>query len=156
MPEVKTFVRNNNTATIICPACHTAKHINAEPYRYKKHAIKVRCRCGEHFTLCLDYRRHYRKLINLPGTYSITTPGKIGGGVMHIRNISRGGIGFTISGPHHMEKDLNLILEFHLNDKKQTKLRKEARIRTVKGNYIGCQFPENDEVEKALGFYLQR
>jgi len=156
MPDIKIFVRKNNTATIICPACHTAKHINAAPYRYKKHAIKVRCRCGERFTLRLDFRHHYRKLISLPGTYAITTPGKVGGGVIHIRNISRGGIGFTVSGLHHMEKDLNLILEFHLSDKNQTKLRKGARIRSVKGNYIGCQFPENDVVEKALGFYLQR
>jgi len=156
MADVKTFVRSNNTATIICPACNTARHINAEPYRYKKHRIKVRCRCGAQFTLRLDYRRHYRKLISLPGTYAITTPGKIGGGVIHIRNISRGGLGFTVCGLHHMEKDLDLTLEFQLNDKNQTKLRKEAHIRSVKGNYIGCQFPENDVVEKALGFYLQR
>jgi hypothetical protein len=156
MADVKTFVRGNNTATIICPACNTARHINAEPYRYKKHNIKVRCHCGARFCLSLDYRRHYRKLISLPGTYAVTTPGKIGGGVIHIRNISRGGLGFTVSGLHHMEKDLTLILEFHLNDKNQTKLRKEAQIRSVKGNYIGCQFPENDVVEKALGFYLQR
>jgi hypothetical protein len=156
MKEVKTFVRNNNTATVICPACNRARNISAEPYRNKKHAIRVRCSCGELFTLRLDFRRHYRKLTNLPGTYSITTPGKAGGGVIHIRNISRGGIGFTVSGRHNIEKDLHIVLTFQLNDRKQTKLRKEGIIRSVKGNYIGCQFPPNDPVEKALGFYLQR
>jgi hypothetical protein len=155
MPDVKTFVRNNNKATIICPACHTAKHINAEPYRYKKHAIKVSCSCGKHFILSLDYRHHYRKAINLPGTYAITTPGKAGGGVIHIRNISRGGIGFTVSGRHHMEKGLDLIVKFQLNDRNQTKLKKEVSIRLVGDNYIGCKFPDNDVMEKALGFYLR-
>ncbi len=155
MADVKTFVRTNNTATVICPACNTAKHISAEPYRQKKHAIKVRCRCGEIFTLCLDFRRHYRKLTSLPGTYSIITPGKAGGGVAHIRNISRGGIGFTISGRHHMEQGLWVVLEFQLNDKNQTTLRKDGIIRSIKGNYIGCQFPDNDPMERALGFYLQ-
>jgi hypothetical protein len=156
MAEVKTFVRSNNTATVICPACNTAKNISAEPYRYNKHAIKVRCRCGEIFTLRLDFRHHYRKPTNLPGTYSITTANKVGGGVAQIHNISRSGIGFTVSGRHHMEKDLTLILEFTLNDRNQTKLRKEAIIRSINRNYIGCQFPKNDPFEKALGFYLQR
>ncbi len=155
MADVKTFVRNNNTATVICPACNTAKHISAEPYRFKKHAIKVRCRCGEIFTLRLDFRRHYRKLTSLPGTYSIITPAKTGGGIAHVRNISRGGIGFTVSGRHHLEKDLKIIVEFQLNDRNQTKLRKEGIIRSVKGNYIGCEFPKHDVVEKAMGFYLQ-
>jgi hypothetical protein len=156
MAEVKTFVRGNNTATIICPTCNTVKHISAEPYRHKKHAIKVRCRCGKIFTVLLDFRRHYRKLTNLPGTYSITTAEKAGGGVAYIRNISRSGIGFTVSGRHHMEKGLRVMLEFHLNDRNQTKLRKEAVIRSINENYIGCQFPQHDPFEKALGFYLQR
>ena len=75
--------------------------------------------------------------------------------MIHIRNISRGGIGFTVSGIHSLEPGLPLILDFTLNDKKMTRLRKQALVRTVNGNYIGCQFPENDPVEKALGFYLQ-
>jgi len=156
MAEVKTFVRNNNTATVICPACNRAKHISAEPYRHKKHAIRVRCACGEVFTLRLDFRRHYRKLTNLPGTYAIITPDTPGGGLIHIRNISRSGIGFTVSGRHNLKKGLRIILTFKLNDRKQTNLRKEAIVRSVKGNYIGCEFPPNDPVEKALGFYLQR
>ena len=156
MADVKTFVRNNNTATVICPACNRAKNISAEPYRNKKHDIRVRCVCGEFFTLRLDFRRHYRKLTSLAGTYSIITPNKPGGGVMHIRNISRGGIGFTVSGRHNMGEGLRVRLAFQLNDRNQTKLRKEAIIRSVKGNYIGCQFPPNDPIEKALGFYLQR
>lgn len=155
MASVKSFVRNN-TATVICPACNTAKSISAEPYRFKKHSMRAHCRCGETFTLQLDYRAHYRKITSLPGTYSITTPGKAGGGVIHIRNISRGGIGFTVSGIHHLENNLNLILEFQLNDRNRTKLRKEVLVRSVKINDIGCQFVDNAMEEKALGFYLQR
>ena len=155
MDELKTFVQRNNTATVICPACNSAKKISAEPYRNKKHAIKVRCGCGETFNLRLDFRSQYRKLTNLPGTYSITTPGKAGGGVIHIQDISRGGIGFTVVGRHHLARNLVLKLEFTLDDKKQTKLRIKAIVSSVEGNEIGCHFPENTILERALAFYLQ-
>ncbi len=155
MKEIKAFVTGNNTATVICPACNTSKTISAEPYRGKKSAIKARCGCGEIFLLRLDFRDHYRKETNLPGTYSITTPDKAGGGVIHIHNISREGIGFTVNGRHHLEQGLEIILEFQLDDKKQTQLRKEAIVRLVEDNYIGCEFISTAAEEKALGFYLQ-
>ena len=155
MKDVKTYV-SNNMATVICPGCNKNKRINAEPYLDKKHAIKVRCSCGEVFNLHLDFRGHYRKDTKLPGTYSITTPGKAGGGVIHIRNISRSGIGFTITGLHHLEKGMTLTLEFQLDDKNQTELQIEAIICSVTDKAIGCQFSDNTIVsETALGFYLQ-
>ncbi|MCF6186573.1 MAG: PilZ domain-containing protein [Desulfobulbaceae bacterium] len=155
MAEVRVFVCGDNTATIICPACNAAKTISAEPYRTKKNLIRVRCRCNEIFSLRLDFRDHYRKETSLPGTYSITTPEKVGGGVIHIRNISREGIGFTVTGLHHLEKGLELILKFRLDDKQKTKLEKKAIVRLVEKNYIGCQFIKTAVEEKALGFYLR-
>jgi len=160
MADVKTFVSNNKTTMVICPACNRAEHISVESYRDKEHAIKVRCRCGEIFSLLLDFRHNFRKPTSLPGTYSIITPGKAGGGTAHICNISRSGIGFTVSNQrHNLEKGLQIILEFKLNDKNKTLLRKEVIIRSIKknnmGSYIGCQFSDNDSLDKALGFYLQ-
>jgi hypothetical protein len=94
--------------------------------------------------------------ISLPGTYRVINPPGGGGGVIHIRNISRNGLGFTISGTHHMRPGQTLRLEFIINDKNQTKLTKEAKIRLIEKNYIGCQFVDEDNIDKALGFYLRR
>ncbi|WP_457573991.1 PilZ domain-containing protein [Desulfolithobacter sp.] len=154
MVSVKVFVRHDNIATIICPSCKTAKKAAVGGYLHKKHALNVRCRCGQIFTVHLDFRRHYRKQTRLPGTYTIIRPPAGGGGVVHIKNISRSGIGFTVSGLHNIEKDHILLLEFRLNDKKQTKLKKEAVVRSVRNNDIGCEFLDK-ETEKALGFFLQ-
>lgn len=155
MDEARAFVCGNNRATVICPSCKASRTISAEPYRDKKNAIKVRCGCGAIFLLHLDFRSHYRKETDLPGTYSILTPEKAGGGVIHIRNISREGIGFSVTGVHHLEKGLKLMLDFRLDDKKQTHLRKEAIVCLVEKNYIGCKFVETAAEEKALGFYLR-
>jgi len=74
---------------------------------------------------------------------------------MHIQNISQGGIGFTISGVHHLEKKQTLQIEFQLNDRNQTKLSKLAEVCTINKNKIGCKFIEPQLMEKSLGFYLR-
>ena len=155
MKNIKVFVRADKTATIICPSCNTAKHTSVAPYLHKKHLLKIRCKCNARFSIQLDFRHHYRKQTSLPGTYRVIDPPGGGGGVIHIRNISQGGIGFSVSGLHRMEKEQALQLEFHLNDKNQTKLIKQARICIVENNYIGCEFIDPDLLEKALGFYLR-
>ncbi len=155
MTNIKVHVRDNNTATLICPACGAIKHIAADTFRHSRHTITVRCRCQQVFNIQLDFRRHYRKQISLPGTYEITSQGGIGGGIIHIHNISKGGLGFTVSGLHRIIKDQELQLEFQLNDKKKTGFRRQALVKSVQQNTIGCQFKDNVEMEKVLGFFLQ-
>lgn len=156
MQEVKAFVIKNR-ATVICPACNRARPINAEPFREKKHAVKARCECGEVFMLQLDFRGHYRKKTRLPGTFSLTMPEKHGGGVIRIRNISRSGIGFTVTGRHGLVPGDAITVDFHLDDKKKTPLKIAAVVQTVNGADIGCCFRDDTPIvsERALGFYLQ-
>ena len=155
MANVKAFVHPNNTATIICPACNLAKQVSVKAYRHKKHRIKIRCICKSVFVVQLDFRRHYRKKTQLTGTYRIINPTAGGGGIIHIRNLSQSGLGFTVSGIHKIQIDQSLLLEFQLNDKHQTTLTKKAHVRYIDQNYIGCQFMNQDSIEKALGFYLR-
>jgi len=155
MEEVKTFVCGDDTATFICPSCKKTRKVSAAPFRGKKNAIKVRCGCGTAFILKLNFRHHYRKETNLSGTYTIATPGEVGGGPIIIHNISWEGIGFTCTAPHHLERLMTVHLDFTLDDKKKTRLKKEATIRLIEKNYIGCQFVDTAAEEKALGFYLR-
>ena len=101
----------------------------------------------------LDFRRNYRKLTQLDGTYEIVSGG--GGGIIHISNISRGGIGFTVSGIHNIETGQLLQVEFQLTDKKKTVLNKQAVVKRVNQNSIGCEFKCDVAHDKALGFFLQ-
>ncbi|MBM9537778.1 PilZ domain-containing protein [Desulfobulbus alkaliphilus] len=152
---LKAHVRTNGTATLICPACGAVRNVSAERFRHGRHVITARCRCRHVYNILLDFRRHYRKKTNLPGTYEILSEGGVGGGIIHIINISRGGLGFTVSGLHRIEKDQLLLVEFQLNDKKQSVLKKRATVKSVQQNVIGCQFMEDAAMEKALGFFLQ-
>ncbi len=155
MPDVKIHVRENNTATFICPSCGTVKHFDAGRFHHQRHIVSVRCRCQQVFSILLDFRRTYRKQTSLDGTYEILSEGGVGGGIIHINNISRGGIGFSVSGLHRIEKDQVIQVEFQLNDKNRTVLKKQAVVRSVRQNSIGCEFKCNADLDKALGFFLQ-
>lgn len=155
MADLKVYVRDNDTATFVCPSCGAVKHFDAGRYRHQRHSLSVRCRCQHVFSVQLDFRRNFRKQTSLQGTYEIISEGGVGGGIIHISNISRGGIGFTVSGVHRIEKDQLLQIEFQLNDKNKTVLKKQAVVRAVEHNNVGCEFKCNAALDKALGFFLQ-
>lgn len=154
MTEVKVHVRENNTATLVCPSCQTVKHFDAGRYRQQRHVFSVRCRCHHVFSILLDFRRHYRKQTSLHGTYQIVSGGGVGGGIIHVHNLSRSGLGFTISGLHAIQEDQVLEVEFQLSDHNKTVLKKQAIVRSVRQNNIGCEFRYNADLDKALGFFL--
>lgn len=153
--SIKAHVRDNKMATVVCPACGVAKNVSVEKLLHARHTVKIRCRCQHVFSVLFDFRTHYRKQTSLPGTYVTTKPPGAGGGIIHINNISRGGLGFTVSGIHQFETGQELLIEFQLNDRKKTQLKKQAIVKSVQQNTVGCQFSDKTVLERDLGFYLQ-
>ena len=154
METVKAFVRADDTVTIVCPVCKLPKNAAVGAFRNKSHYLKVRCPCSEVFTVHLDFRQHYRKQTDLPGSFkSINPPGMAG--EIQIKDISVSGIGFTLSSLQTVAKGNILTLSFALDDKKKTKLTKEVVVQSVLGNVVGCRFVERQAYQKELGFYLQ-
>ncbi len=150
----KAYVRGTGIATLICPYCGITKNVKISQLKTTKYTLKLRCKCNKVFHVQIEHRRSHRKPTKLPGTYTILKGGQ-GGGVIHICNISQGGIGFTVSGLHTLKKNQEIGVEFQLTDKNMTQLRKRARVISVRNNQVGCQFTAGDETGKALGFFLQ-
>ncbi len=71
-----------------------------------------------------------------------------------IRDLSRNGIGFTVAGIHNIQVGQNISIDFVLDNPKQTELKQQAVVRSVKKNLIGCEFRREQAFEKDLGFYL--
>lgn len=155
MKVQKTFVKTNDTASIRCPDCSLVKNIAVGKFRNNRHTLKTRCSCGCTFLVALDFRKHYRKPTKLVGVYSLIGAPSSGGGQMQVNNISRSGVGFTVSGIHNMTVGQKALLNFRIDDKKQTELTKKVMIRNIHHNTIGCEFINHNQVGKDLGFYLQ-
>lgn len=150
----KIFVSDDGLVTITCPECGLTRQARVDQYRGSKHTIKVNCSCGESFAIHLEFRRTYRKKTELRGTYRILSNNG-GGGQATIQDISRTGIGFTVSGHHSLKPGQHALIDFTLDNRKQSRLQKEVIVRTVVANRIGCEFANQQAFEKDLGFYLQ-
>lgn len=154
METITAFVREDNSVTIVCPSCSIPRNVSVAAFRHKCHFMKVRCPCQTIFRVKLEFRRHYRKPTDLPGIYSSVKPPGMKGEVQ-IKDLSQGGVGFTVSEVHFLTKGQVLTLAFTLDDKKNTRLVKEVVVMSVDKNFIGCSFVEKQAYDKELGFYLK-
>ena len=152
-PRNKTFVKEDSQATIVCPACSSAKTISVAEFRHRQHVLKVKCKCGHTFSLQLEFRQFFRKDTELQGVYDTEPPAR-GGGIATIVNLSLIGACFEVRGVHGLKVGHKGSLVFTLDNRKETVLYRQVIIRTVDGNRIGCEFVEERAFEKDLGFYL--
>ncbi|MEN8199681.1 MAG: PilZ domain-containing protein [Thermodesulfobacteriota bacterium] len=148
-------MKTNDTASIRCPQCGLVRNIGVGKLRNVRHTFKIRCSCGHTFIVSLDFRKHYRKLTALEGTYSVKNPLAGGSGQMQINNISRGGVEFSVSGHHTIEVDHRIVIEFELDNRKRSKISQKVIVRGVRDNKIGCEFFDRDPIDKDLGFYIR-
>ncbi len=152
--SVKAFVNNSGISSISCPACGLVREASVAKFQNQRHVLSVKCKCGTNFKVHLEFRKFFRKNTDLEGVYTILPPDS-GGGLAQIKNISRSGIGFCVSGKHTIQTGQNAKVKFTLDNRKSTTLDKFVIIKSVNDNYIGCAFIENQDFEKELGFYLQ-
>ncbi len=155
MKVQKTFVKTDDTASIRCPNCNLVKNISVSKFRNSRHTFKIRCNCGYTFLVSLDFRRHYRKPTELTGTYTVIIPSGHGSGQMQVNNISRSGVDFSVSGRHNIDIDQKIVVTFKLDNKKETEIQKQVIVRRISENSIGCEFIEQSQIGKDLGFYLR-
>jgi hypothetical protein len=74
---------------------------------------------------------------------------------MQVNNISRSGVAFSVSGQHTINVGQKVLLNFRLDDRKQTELTKKIMVITIRDNSIGCEFVNQNQIGKDLGFYLR-
>lgn len=152
-PTDRAFVREDNSTTLVCPKCRTAKDISVQQFRDKQHHVNVRCKCGYSFKVQLEFRRHFRKATSLSSTYKVKPP--TGSGIATVVNLSVSGACFEVRGHHDFKIGQKGELVFTLDDKKKTVLFKNVIIRSINNNRIGCEFVDDRAFSKELGFYLR-
>lgn len=150
----KVFVKKNNLAAIKCLECGFLKNLSVAKYRHNRKPLTIRCRCKNTFAISLDFRRHYRKPVVLSGVYEMQPPSE-DKGRMRIKNISFSGIGFTVESPHAIQSGQEGRVEFTLNNRKRSEIKKKIEVIAVNKNYVGCTFTDIQPFEKDLGFFLR-
>lgn len=107
----KVFVNSQNQVTILCPKCGVSKTFDVTKLNVSALRFKVTCNCGETFRGEIEFRKHYRKSVKLPGKYIHIRDPKRGvtevmdlfispkEGEMLVVDLSLIGLGFTSSTP---------------------------------------------------------
>jgi len=156
----KVFVNEDNKATLVCPDCERSRTIDAAPFIYMARVvrIKIKCPCGVHYPAELERRRHFRKVVNLNGTYRKAIGMRhVGRGTMAVLDLSRTGVRMRLSGSKSLRIGDRLMVEFQLDDSRQSKIRQEGVVRRIDGADLGAEFTPTDPDDpnaKAIGFYL--
>ena len=155
MQTVKTYVHSDGTTTIICPVCSNLKRTSVTALKCEKHVLKVRCSCNTVFRVLLDYRSHYRKPVNLSGTYTTRYQYNQCKGLTQITNISTGGLQYHVVGLNRLHPGSILDLDFQLDNKQHSPIKKQALVRYTHKNVVGCEFIDKGDFDRALAFYLR-
>jgi len=149
----KFYVNDTNKTTIVCPKCGYAKVIDTSNFKATQKRLKANCKCGEVFKFTLEFRKHYRKDVRLPGEYSIPRSREKGEIVVH--NLSLSGVQFTCFRQHQILPDDTLELKFNLDNSARTEIRRSAKVMWVRERDVGVQFIGQKSSERDLSFYLR-
>jgi hypothetical protein len=147
------YVDDANKTTIICPKCGFAKQMDITNIKNTKKKLKAKCKCGEVFQFTIEYRKHYRKKVRLPGEYRVTESGE--SGEIIIEDLSLGGIQFVTLNHHRMSTNNTVMLKFKLNNPARTEIERSAKIMWIKDNNVGAMFIGPKLFERDLAFYLR-
>lgn len=159
------FVSNSN-AVFVCPECKKTKSVDISRYKNINIAsmIKCKCSCGHSYHVNLVKRNALRRKVKLIGIYThvVSNVGdnfcdEIGKGVATVVDISHSGLLLIFNTQPRFQSGDRIMIEFNLNDKKKTKIKKELIIRNISGKKIGAEFSvvnPNDPCDKAIGAYL--
>ncbi len=152
---VKVYVQDTGRALLVCPSCGFTHELDAAKYQNQSHTLTARCRCRNTLSILLEFRNQARKKVQLEGFFRSRNPSSPVNGSMIIHNLSCTGIGFSVMSGMEPQAGDKLSLEFQLDDRNGSTIIKNAVVKSVHGQIIGCAFDDRGELAGVLGFYLR-
>jgi|SRR6056297_2602659 len=152
----RTYMTKDGKAAFTCPKCHKSKLMDVSQFKdVNKASIKVKCKCpcGHQYTVLLERRKEIRKGVSFVGTYTAFEKGMETKGRITVVNLSRSGLRFKTHLPSQFEVGEELFLEFELDDRDQSLVKRKVIVRSQHGNSVGVSFATTEHYDK-LGAYL--
>jgi hypothetical protein len=152
--EQKVIVDCLDTARLACPECHREKIMQLSEYNIRRRQTRVncKCRCGHTYGVILERTIESIQQTQLLGTF-ISREGIRCSGKMIIKKLNSKGIMLQTNIEQNILPGLKLLLEFVLDDAKQSIVKKEVVVKAKKGKYLSAEFLSNEHHDN-LGPYL--
>ncbi len=159
-------VRQDNSAIVICPHCEIRYTVNAGKVKTRGRTSKIKCKCGQSFSVFFEFRENPRRELYVNGYYrpikevyvrgtARTAPTSEGFVQVLVQNISRTGIGFVVPAGHEVKVGDRIEIMFTLDDAEGSQIERTAIVRRLaEENYLGCEFTDFGHVDKDTGFFV--
>jgi hypothetical protein len=149
------YVDGEGVANLVCTSCGQEKQIHVSRFKGRdlSKPFAITCVCGERTVGRLEFRKHYRKPVSLPGNFSLVANPNIGGPVQ-LRNLSQSGAGFTNLDLEPLKVGDVIVLDFVLDDLRNSNVQRQAVVRLVRGDFVGVEFTPGQSQDRNLGYYL--
>ncbi len=152
--EQKVIIDNLDTARLACPKCERNKILQLSGYNLlKRHTrVKYKCNCGHTYIVLLEKKPIPPQDRMLTGTF--TSAEERGcSGKMIIKRLNSHGLILKTNIDQKILPGGNLMLEFVLDDVKQSIVKKQVRILAINGRYLTAEFTSTEHFDN-LGPYL--
>ncbi len=152
----RTFITKDDKATFQCPKCQKVQVKDVSQFKHVQRAVikvKCKCPCGHVYKILLERRKEVRKAVDFIGTYISIEKGLDVKGRMTIIDLSRSGLRFKTHLPQQFSEGEEVQLEFNLDDREQSLIKRKVIVRSQQGNSVGASFTSSEHYDK-LGTYL--
>ncbi|WP_041273004.1 hypothetical protein [Desulforapulum autotrophicum] len=152
--EHKIVIDNLDTATLICPGCNRKRTLLLTQYKIEKPVTRIRYRCGckETFYAVLERKGQTAREMNLVGTCT-SREEKHWSGRMTVKRLNAKGVTLMLNIRQKIMAGNKLLLEFVLDDAKQSIVKKQVVVTATDGSYVSAVFLSQEHFDN-LGPYL--
>ena len=154
MQTTRIFVTSEDNALVSCPYCSKQVMAKVGKFKGKGKPLKIRCDCKKEFSVFLEFRKGVRKPNFSRGRYCKKDKGGEEGRI-RVRDVSMHGLHFTTWNSHTLKEGDPIHVYCILDDKKGVEIDRDAIVRWVKEDAVGCEFTGNVQFDADLGFYLR-
>ena len=144
--------REGEAASAACPECGHVYQL--DDLTRGGRLATVSCSCGEHFLAVADARQFERRPVAIRGMYTVMSDSGLGG-LVTLKDISEGGVGFTLAEPCELKPGWLITLVFELTGKEKRVIVAKASIRSAQGREVGCAFLNPEQVRQDILTYFQ-
>jgi hypothetical protein len=161
----KISVGVDGKVSVTCPRC--GKSESGPASLIDKREMTIECKCKFVFGIQLEFRKRVRRETNLNGFIEGIPKEERWAKLIRqsrspveqsvnckVMNLSRVGLGVSTIRKLLINKGDWVKIEFTLDDSASTRILKKGIVRVAEGNYLGCEFFDEEKNDPKIGFYL--
>ena len=135
----QSYVQKDGTVPTTCPACGANQSIPSAQFNRRGGPVEVTCPCGTTFTVLAEFRKAYRRAVNLRGTCTKGASEEEHRQIQ-IKNLSMTGVGFIPEAGQGLSEGDELTLHIVMDKSEFEDIQVAVEVIHVSERFVGCRF----------------